>query len=84
MSDLVEQLLVAVEQQLCAPQTRYVKQTFDRLCGLGFAGDEAKSQIADCLGEVLERMLMERRGFDEKRYRALLDQLPWPEEIDES
>ena len=81
MSDLMQQLHTAVEQQLLSPQTRYVKLTLDRLCGLGLSVEEAISQIADCLGDVLEHMLIEHRGFDEKRYRSLLEELPWPDEM---
>ncbi len=82
MSDLMQQLHSAVAQQLQSPQTRYVKGTRDRLCKLGLSEQDAISQIADCLGDVLERMLIEHQAFDEKRYRQLLDALPWPHDVD--
>jgi hypothetical protein len=74
--DLLPDLLSAVEQQLVSPQTRYVAKTFDRLLKAGMEETEAKHQIALCLGEEMDRVLRKKRGFDEKAYRAALDELP--------
>jgi hypothetical protein len=81
--DLLPDLIAAVEQQLTSPQTRYVAKTFERLLKLGMEQSEAKSQIALCLGEEMERILTKRRAFDEKAYRASLASLPMHEEPDE-
>lgn len=78
--DLLPDLLKAVEQQLTSPQTPYVAKTFARLVKLGIDEVEAKSQIAICLGEEMDEVLRKRRPFDEKSYRASLDELPMPDE----
>lgn len=77
--ELLADLLVAVEQQLVSVQTRYVAKTFERLCGLGLGEEQAKEQIAWCLGEVMDEMMRTRRAFDEKAYREALDGLPTAE-----
>jgi hypothetical protein len=74
--DLLPDLIAAVEQQLVSPQTPYVAKAFSRLVKLGISEEEAKSQIALCLGEEMDQVLRKRRGFDEKAYRASLDDLP--------
>ena len=43
--ELLADLLAAVEQQLVAPQTKYVAKTFDRLTKLGLEEAEAKEEI---------------------------------------
>ena len=73
---ILEQLLEAVDQQVVSPQTPYVAATLTRLLGLGLAEKSAKTQIAECLGDEMERMLAERRAFDEALYRTDLDRLP--------
>jgi hypothetical protein len=79
--DLLADLLAAVEQQLTSPQTPYVAKTFNRLVKLGIDESEAKSQIALCLGEEMDEVLKNRRSFDEKAYKAALEELPFaPEE----
>ncbi len=75
--DLLPDLLAAVEQQLTSPQTRYVAKTLERLVSKGLEESEAKSQIADCLGEQLDEMMRRKRGFDEQAYRESLEGLPW-------
>ena len=82
--DLLPDLLAAVEQQLVSPQTPYVAKTFARLVKLGLEESEAKTQIALCLGEEMDQVLRKRRGFDEKSYRANLDDLPMAAEEAES
>jgi hypothetical protein len=81
--DLLPDLIAAVEQQLTSPQTPYVTKTFARLLKLGLDEAEAKSQIALCLGEEMDQVLRTRRAFDEKAYRASLDELPFAEEVSE-
>jgi hypothetical protein len=78
--DLLPDLLAAVEQQLVSPQTPYVGRTYNRLIKLGTAPSDAKTQIALCLGEEMDRMLVKKRAFDESSYRASLEELPLPEE----
>lgn len=81
MSDeLLPDLLAAVEQQLVSPQTKYVAKTFERLVKAGLAEAEAKNQIAACLGEEMDQILVKKRGFDESAYRAELEALPFIED----
>ena len=77
---MIDDLLAAVAQQLGSPQTQYVAKTSERLQKLGLTEDEAKNQIALCLGEALEAMVKKHRGFDEPAYREALDALPLPAE----
>lgn len=84
MSDLLPDLLLAVDQQLDSPQTPYVRKTLDRLIKAGLEEAEAKSQIALCLGEEMDQVLRKKRGFDEKSYRVSLDALPLPDEAEEA
>jgi hypothetical protein len=81
--DLLPDLLKAVEQQLTSPQTPYVAKTRDRLLKLGITDEEAKTQIALCLGEQMDQILRTRKPFDEKAYCEELDGLPLTEENDE-
>ncbi len=74
--DLLPDLIAAVEQQLTSPQTPYVARAHARLIKLGIEDAEAKSQIALCLGAVMDQMLRTHRTFDETAYRASLDALP--------
>lgn len=78
--ELLADLLAAVEQQLVAPQTKYVAKTFDRLTKLGLEEAEAKEQIAICLGEEMDKVMRTKKGFDEKAYKTALDELPFAEE----
>jgi hypothetical protein len=81
--DLLPDLLAAVGQQLTSPQTPYVAKTLARLLKLGIDETDAKTQIALCLGEEMDKILRTRKPFDEKSYRAGLDDLPDPPEPDE-
>lgn len=65
-------LIAAVEQQLSAPGTRYVKQTYERLVKDGASEDDAKEIIAQCLAEETDAMFRAHRPFDEKSYRTRL------------
>jgi hypothetical protein len=68
-----QDLLAAVEQQLAAPQTRYVAKAFERLTSKGMSPEDAKERIAACLGEETDAMYRRKSGFDEKSYRQKLD-----------
>jgi hypothetical protein len=81
--DLLPDLLIAVEQQLASPQTPYVRKTLDRLVKLGVGEEDAKTQIAICLGEQMDEVMRTKKPFDEKAYRAALEELPFAEEEDE-
>lgn len=76
-------LLTAVEQQLAAPQTRYVAKTYERLVSGGMSEQDAKERIAACLGEETDAMYRQKRGFDEKSYRAQLDAIRPDEKFEE-
>lgn len=80
MSDILKGLLSAIDDQLQSTATPYVKKTYDRLLALGLTDEQAREEMADCLGEELDEMLEKKRPFDEKNYIALLDALPWQEE----
>ena len=82
--DLLPDLLAAVGQHLTSPQTPYVAKTLARLLKLGIEETEAKTQIALCLGEEMDRILSTRKPFDEVAYRADLDALPLADEEDVS
>ena len=74
--DLLPDLLAAVEQQRVSAQTRYVRKTLDRLTAAGLDEAQAKTQIALCLAEEMDRVMRRKRAFDENAYRAALDALP--------
>lgn len=80
MSEILQGLLFAVDEQLRSSATPYVKATYERLRSLGLADEQAREEIADCLGQELDEMLEQKRSFDESLYRSLLDALPWQEE----
>jgi hypothetical protein len=80
--DFFQDLLAAVEQQLAAPQTRYVAKTLERLTSKGMSAEDAKERIAACLGEETDAMYRKKRGFDEKSYREKLDAIDPGERFD--
>lgn len=80
MSEILQGLLLAVDDQLRSTETPYVKATYERLRSLGMNDGQAREEIADCLGQELDEMLEKKRPFDQKSYRSLLDALPWQEE----
>ena len=79
MSDILKGLLSAIDDQLQSTATPYVKKTYDRLLALGLSDEQAREEMADCLGAELDEMLEQKRPFDQKLYIALLDALPWEE-----
>jgi hypothetical protein len=78
-----QDLLNAVEQQLVAPQTKYVAKTLERLTSKGMSAEDAKERIAACLGEETDAMWRGKRGFDEKSYREKLDAIDASERFEE-
>lgn len=81
--DLLPDLLIAIEQQLASPQTPYVRKTLDRLVKAGLEESDAKTQMALALGEQMDEVLRTKKPFDEKAYRAALDELPFEEDEEE-
>ena len=77
-SELMTDLLAAVEQQLESPQTRYVSETLERLTAAGASEEQAREMIAKVLGEISARMLEERSPFDADAYRQTLAELGPP------
>lgn len=73
---LITGLLPAVEEQLDSPATPYVGKTLARLLALGEDPTEARRLIAFCLADEANRMMIDRRAFDSKRYQTLLNALP--------
>ncbi len=73
---LVSNLVPAVEQQMESDQTPFVKKTYDRLVESGEEEGEAKLLIALCLADESNRMFIDKRDFDLKRYQELLERLP--------
>ena len=77
MSDTVEMLLPAVEQQLDSQDTPYVREAYERVRQEpDIDEEEAKKMIALCLADETERMMEEERAFDVSRYQMLLNLLP--------
>jgi len=77
VSEILEILIPAVEEQLASPETGYVRAAFERLLLEPDIDDaEAKKMIAVCLADEMERMLKEAREFEERRYRTMLELLP--------
>jgi len=81
--NFVENLVPAVQQQLESVDTPYVKAAYDRLVKEGEEADEAKMLIALCLADESNRMFIDKRGFDEPRYKELLNALPEVPEVPE-
>ncbi len=82
-NDLLPDLLIAIDQQIASPQTPYVRKTLDRLVKLGVEEADAKTQIAICLGEQMDEVMRTKKPFDEKAYRAALEELPFADEEEE-
>ena len=81
---LLADLMTAVDQQLDSAATPYVAAAHQRLVGLGLAPEEAKTQIAICLGEEMDEMMRLGRGFDPAAYREALAALPMEDEPEET
>ena len=72
------ELLSAVEAQIASPETPYVAETAERLRKEvpDLEEGEEKRLIAYCLLDEMDRLIVEERGFDEKRYQNMLGLLP--------
>lgn len=75
-NELIEQLIPAVEEQMQSPATPFVKKHHKRLVDLGETEHEAKKMIALCLADESNRMFIDQRDFDIKRYEQLIKELP--------
>jgi len=75
-NEIIEQLIPAVEEQLTSKETPFVKKHFKRLLELGESEHEAKKMIALCLTDEANRLFIEQREFDTKRYQSMLENLP--------
>jgi len=75
-NDLVKNLVPAVREQIKSPETPFVKKALDRLIADGEEEAEAEMMLALCLADESNRMFIDKRGFDLKRYQELLDALP--------
>ena len=75
-NELIEQLIPAVEEQLQSKDTPFVMKHYKRLIDLGESEHESKKMIALCLLDESNRMFLDKRDFDIKRYQLLLNELP--------
>ena len=73
---LLADLRTAVDQQLTSAETPYVAETQARLVAAGFSDDEAKTEIALCLGEQMDALVDSGKPFNVKEYRTALAALP--------
>jgi hypothetical protein len=78
--ELLADLRVAVDQQILSPETPYVGKAYDRLIKLGVEATEARTQIALCLGEEMDRILRTKKPFEVAAYQASLEALPLEED----
>lgn len=75
--EMIEALVPAVQEQLGAPDTAYVKACLDRLTGRGkLEEQEALELMAQALAITINEMVVGGRSFDSVRYKALLKDLP--------
>lgn len=76
-TELLNALIPAVKQQLESPETPFVKAAYNRVIKLDdVEQDEALKMLALCLADESNRMFIDKRDFDIKRYKELLDALP--------
>jgi len=74
---LAHALVPAVQEQLNSKQTPFVKKHFQRLIGVEqIPEEEALLMLALCLADESNRMFLDQREFDLKRYRELIEELP--------
>ncbi len=74
--DLVNNLVPAIREQLESKETPFVKKTMDRLLKAEVEEGEAEMMMALCLADESNRMFIDKREFDLKRYQELLELLP--------
>ncbi|MEO1834867.1 MAG: hypothetical protein ABGZ49_05170 [Akkermansiaceae bacterium] len=77
MSEIIEMLIPAVEEQITSAETPFVKDAYQRLLKEpDIDEEEAKKMIALCLADESERMMDDDREFNLERYKTLLSLLP--------
>jgi len=77
MSEIIEMLIPAVEEQITSAETPFVKDAYQRLLKEpDIDEEEAKKMIALCLADESERMMDDHREFNLERYKTLLSLLP--------
>lgn len=75
--ELIASLVPAIEQQLESPETRFVKEAYDRLLGRhSCSEEEAKELLAQALAIVTNKMMTSGKSFDSRYYKELLAVLP--------
>lgn len=68
-------ILDVVNKQIQGNDPPETRQTLERLMAAGYARQEAIEMIGSALVEIIWELLQDRKDFDVKRYRALLDEL---------
>jgi hypothetical protein len=77
MSEIIEMLIPAVEEQITSAETPFVKEAYQRLLNEpDIDEEEAKKMIAFCLADESERMMEDNREFNLERYKTMLSLLP--------
>jgi hypothetical protein len=77
MSEIIEMLIPAVEEQITSAETPFVKEAYQRLLKEpDIDEEEAKKMIALCLADESERMMDDHCAFNLERYKTLLNLLP--------
>ncbi len=70
-----EDLIAAVEQQLDARETPFVRKAYESLLDQGMSETDAKEAIAQCLAEETDKMFRAQRPFDLAAYRKSLESI---------
>ena len=68
-------IIEAVENQMRDPETKYVKETYEKMNGAGYTAKEAKEAIAGVLLSEMYTIMGEQKPFDESRYRKGLEEM---------
>lgn len=82
-SYLADAVIEVVENQINDNNPPKVRQTLDRLLGLGISRDEALKHIGCALSVEMFGVINNSEPFDQKRYDRNLDnlpELPWENE----
>ncbi|WP_207061369.1 hypothetical protein [Motiliproteus sp. SC1-56] len=75
-SDAGAAIIEAVESQLKENNPPKVRQTLDRLMGLGMPRDDAVKYIASALSVEIFGAIRNSEAFDSQRYDGNLEKLP--------
>ena len=68
-------MIEAVDNQLRDPETKYVKEAYEKMCEAGYTAKEAKEAIAGVLLSEMYTILGEQKKFDENRYKKGLEEM---------